>query len=173
MLWSAGNKKKSSWQFYWLTWSAADDKRQAGPWPCAARQGPEFYKQSKVQPRSLSHKNCQVIGTSGKLGGWSGSRAQLVGAGRDLQTLLNQFLVDLGRLRPRLPKGTWDPDLLHAPPVSLPCQFPFFIGHPPRSPATVTFPPHVCPALQHLQGQPTASPQKVLPGWASLQRTLS
>lgn len=60
MLWSAGNKKKISWQFYWLIWSAADDKWQIGLGPSAVRQSPEFCKQLKVPPSSLNNIHCQV-----------------------------------------------------------------------------------------------------------------
>ena len=144
MLWSAGNKKKISWQFYWLIRSAADDKWQIGLGPSAVRQSPEFCKQLKVQPSSLNNVNCRVIDTSDELGGWSYSKSEIVGAGRDLQRLLlSQFILDTGKLRPRFPKGTWDPDLLLVHPVSLPCHLPFFsIVQLPKPPCRC--PPSLC-----------------------------
>lgn len=144
MLWSAGNKKKISWQFYWLIRSAADDKWQIGLGPSAVRQSPEFCKQLKVQPSSLNDINCQVTDTSPELGGWSYSKSEIAGAGKDLQRLLlSQFILDTGELRPRFPKGTWDPDLLLVQPVSLPCHLPFFsIVQLPKPPCHC--PPSLC-----------------------------
>lgn len=111
--------------------------------PSAARQSPEFCKQLKVQRSSLSNKNCQVIDTSDELGGWNGSRSELVGAGRDLQNLLNQFILDMGKMRLRLPKDTWCPDLLRVHPMSLPCNCPFFsIDRLSRAPCHC--PPSLC-----------------------------
>lgn len=150
MLWSAGNKKKISWQFYWLIRSAADDKWQIGLGPSAVQQSPEFCKQLKVQPSSLNHINCQVTDTSHELGGWSYSKSEIAGAGKDLQRLLlSQFILDTGKLRPRFPKGTWDPDA--ARPTHVPPMPPPILLHRPTSQAALplpTFPLHACPALQ-------------------------
>lgn len=148
MLWSAGNKKKISWQFYWLIWSAADDKWQMGPGPSAGRQSPEFCKQLKVQPSSLSNISCQVIDTSDELGGWSYSKSEIFGTGRDLQSLLNQFILDIGKLKSRLLRGTWDPICCFS--ILLPCHLPFFSTvQLPKAPCPLpTFPLHACPPLQ-------------------------
>ena len=94
MLWSAGNKKKISWQFYWLIWSAADDKWQMGLGPSAVQQSPEFCKQLKVQPSSLNSINCQVRDTSDGLGDWCYSKSEMVGAGGDPQRLLSLLILD-------------------------------------------------------------------------------
>ena len=94
MLWSAGNKKKISWQFYWLIWSATDDKWQMGLGPSAVQQSPEFCKQLKVQPSSLNSINYQVRDTSDGLGGWCYSKSEMVGAGGDPQRLLSLLILD-------------------------------------------------------------------------------